>query len=50
VFGWTTLAVKNGALLADAGYVHSRPPKDRAFQRELDAELDRIRFFLVLRN
>jgi uncharacterized protein YcaQ len=50
VIGWTNLTVKNGALLADAGYVHSRPPKDRAFQRELDAELDRIRFFLGLRN
>jgi uncharacterized protein len=48
VIGWTNLTVKNGALLADPGYVHSRPPKDRAFQRELDAELDRIRFFLGL--
>jgi uncharacterized protein len=50
VIGWTNLTVKNGALLADPGYVHSRPPKDRAFQRELDAELDRIRFFLGLRT
>jgi uncharacterized protein YcaQ len=50
VIGWTNLTVKNGALLADPGYVQSRPPKDRAFQRELDAELDRIRFFLGLRT
>jgi uncharacterized protein YcaQ len=49
VIGWTNLTVKNGALLADPGYLHSRPPKDRAFQRELDAELARIRFFLGLR-
>jgi uncharacterized protein YcaQ len=50
VIGWTNLTVKNGALLADPGYVHSQPPKDRAFQRELDAELARIRFFLGLRT
>jgi uncharacterized protein len=50
VIGWTNLTMKNGALHADPGYVHSRPPKDRAFQRELDAELARIRFFLGLRT
>ena len=50
VIGWANLTVKNGALLADPGYVQSRPPKDRAFQRELDAELARIRFFLGLRT
>jgi uncharacterized protein YcaQ len=48
VIGWTNLTVKNGALLADPGFVQGRPPKDRAFQREFDAELDRIRFFLRL--
>jgi len=48
VIGWTNLTVKNGALLADSGYVQSGPPTDRAFQREFDAELDRIRFFLRL--
>src|SRR5438132_3777578 len=50
VIGWTNLTVKNGALLANPGYVQSRPPKDRAFQRELDAELARIQFFLGLRT
>jgi uncharacterized protein len=50
VIGWTNLTAKNGALLADPGYVQSRPPKDRAFQRELGAELARIRFFLGLRT
>jgi len=48
VIGWTNLTAKNGALLADPGYVQSRPPKDRAFQRKLDAELARIRVFLGL--
>ena len=50
VIGWTNLTVKNGALLTDPGFVQSQPPRNRAFQRELDAELVRIRFFLGLRT
>jgi uncharacterized protein YcaQ len=50
VIGWTNLTVKNGAPLTDPGFVQSRPPRNRAFQRELDAELARIRFFLGLRT
>jgi hypothetical protein len=42
--------VKNGALQAEAGYVDSQPPRERAFARELDAELDRMRTFLGLQN
>lgn len=45
VIGWANLAVKNGALLAESGFVQSRP-KERAFQRELEAELCRMRLFL----
>jgi uncharacterized protein len=45
VIGWANLAVKNGALLAEFGFVQSRP-KERAFQRELEAELCRMRLFL----
>jgi uncharacterized protein YcaQ len=48
VIGWGNLAVRNGALDADIGYVSGRPPRDRAFKRELDAELDRMRAFLML--
>jgi uncharacterized protein YcaQ len=48
VIGWGNLAVKNSKLEADLGYVGSRPPRDRAFRRELDAELDRMRVFLGL--
>ena len=40
------LAVKNGALCADFGYVAGEPPKDLAFQGELEAELSRMQFFL----
>jgi uncharacterized protein YcaQ len=44
VIGWANLAVKNRALIPDIGYVQQ--PNDRAFERELEAELDRIRLFL----
>jgi len=39
--------VKDGALRSELGYVKS-PPRDRAFKRELAAELDRMRVFLRL--
>jgi len=48
VIGWANLSVKNGELVSDLGFVASRPPRDRAFKRELDAELDRMRIFLGL--
>ena len=47
VIGWSNLSVKNGALKSEFGYVDS-PPRDRAFKRELEAELDRMRAFLNL--
>jgi uncharacterized protein YcaQ len=46
VIGWGNLAVKNGALTSELGYVAGQPPRDRAFKRELEAELDRMRVFL----
>jgi uncharacterized protein YcaQ len=48
VIGWGNLAVKNGELQADLGYVKGRPPRDRAFARELEAELERIRVFMSI--
>ena len=47
VIGWGNLSVKNGELKSEFGYVKSQP-RDRAFKRELDAELDRMRTFLGL--
>ena len=47
VIGWGNLSVQGGELEAELGYVAS-PPCDRAFQRELAEELDRVRFFLGL--
>jgi len=48
VIGWANVSVKNGALQAELGYVDSRKPSDRLFERELEAELDRMRAFLDL--
>ena len=47
VIGWGNVSVKNGKLACALGYVKS-PPRDRAFERELGAELDRMRIFLGL--
>jgi uncharacterized protein YcaQ len=47
VIGWANLSVKNGELKADFGFIESRP-RDRAFKRELETELDRMRAFLGL--
>lgn len=46
VIGWANVAVEEGALDVALGYVAGRPPRDRAFKRELDEELDRLRAFL----
>jgi uncharacterized protein len=48
VIGWGNLSVKNGELQAKFGYVDSHPPAERAFARELEAELVRLRQFLGL--
>ncbi len=46
VIGWGNLAVKDGALMSQLGYVKGQPPRDRMFQRQLAAELERMRVFL----
>jgi uncharacterized protein YcaQ len=46
VIGWGNLAMKDGDLTSDLGYVAGKPPRDRAFRRELEAELERLRVFL----
>lgn len=45
VVGWGNVSVNGGRVHADFGFVTSRP-RDRAFTRELDAEVDRMREFL----
>jgi uncharacterized protein YcaQ len=47
VIGWANLSVKNGELKSDLGYIQAAPT-ERAFKRELEAEIDRVRVFLGL--
>ncbi len=46
VIGWGNLAMENGKLTSELGYVTDQPPRDRVFRRELEAELERMRVFL----
>jgi uncharacterized protein YcaQ len=50
VIGWGNLSVRDGELESEFGYIKSPPPRDRAFKRELDLELDRVRAFLSLES
>lgn len=46
VVGWGNVSVDDGRVHADFGYVTARP-SDRAFTRELEAEVERLRAFLL---
>lgn len=48
VIGWANLGVSQGDLTSQIGYVTGAPPKEPAFVRELETELDRIRRFMKL--
>lgn len=48
VVGWANASIAGGTLTPEFGYIAGRPPRDRAFSRELDAELDRFGQFLRL--
>jgi hypothetical protein len=45
VIGWANLTAKDGKLDCEFGYVKSRP-REAAFRRELEAEVERVKFFL----
>jgi uncharacterized protein YcaQ len=47
VIGWANLSFEEGTLTSELGYVSGRPPRERAFARELEAELERMRAFLT---
>jgi uncharacterized protein YcaQ len=49
VIGWGNLALNNGELASEFGYIKS-PPRDRTFKRELEAELNRMRNFLGVKG
>jgi uncharacterized protein len=46
VIGWGNIAMTNGALTADLGYVAGKPPREAAFKHALAEELERMRVFL----
>ena len=46
VIGWGNLAVKDGRLHADLGYVVGRPPQHAAFAGALSTELAHMAVFL----
>lgn len=46
VIGWANVSLKSGHFKAVLGYAAGRPPRERTFRRELDAELERFRAFL----
>ncbi len=48
IVGWGNLSVAGKELQTVFGYVGARPPRDRAFKRELEAEVERMRTFLDL--
>jgi uncharacterized protein YcaQ len=48
VIGWANLSVREGLLAPQFGFVKGAPPRDRAFGRELDDELQRLQGFLGL--
>jgi uncharacterized protein YcaQ len=46
VIGWANVAVTDGRLDATCGYATGRPPRERRFAQERDAEIERLRVFL----
>jgi len=46
VIGWGNLSVVEGTLKTEIGYVAGRAPRERAFRRALDRELERMAQFL----
>jgi uncharacterized protein YcaQ len=46
VVGWGNVAFSNGALKCSFGYIEPRQPREIAFRERLDAELERMRWFL----
>ena len=47
VVGWVNAATNGGALRTEIGYISGTAPRERGFKRELEAEIERLRSFLV---
>jgi uncharacterized protein len=50
VIGWGNLSLQNGRLKSELAYVAGNSPRDGAFKRELEAELERVELFLGLKS
>ena len=48
VIGWGNLAVRDGALQTELGFVAGQPPRDASFKPALQAERERMHGFLAL--
>jgi uncharacterized protein YcaQ len=46
VIGWGNVWMKEGQLDVQFGYIRAHPPREKAFTRELEAEIERMRVFL----
>ncbi len=46
IIGWANVAVQDGDMTTDLGYVAGRAPKDGVFKRALNEELGRLQHFL----
>ncbi|MFT3666785.1 DNA glycosylase AlkZ-like family protein [Piscinibacter sp.] len=49
VIGWANTSTRAGTLELRCGYVAGRAPRDAAYRRELEAEVERLRAFLAPR-
>lgn len=47
IIGWANLAMRDGRIDADLGYVSGRAPRDRGFKSALDEEIEAMRLFLA---
>ena len=50
VVGWANVSMADGTMHVMFGWVGSQRPRDREFRRELDAEVERMRTFLIERR
>jgi uncharacterized protein YcaQ len=44
--GWSNVAIRDGRVAPEFGYVSGKPPRERAFRLALDAEVSRLEVFL----
>jgi hypothetical protein len=46
MIGWANSSRTAAGLEVEVGHAGGRPPRERAYRRELEAEIERIRTFL----